>query len=179
MKNPFRKGPNEEAVGLSEAEALKGKFRMENWRQSAEGRLDAETKLPPTEAVRKQNGDRETNAQQEDPVDTLIRELSVLSQGMGGLKTNYPITPQNRIAISEILSLAKYARRHLSPDNRGRQYIEDELLTLGDEIFTRSIGNIEPAVVYGEKPWIYPGAPPGALPAGQASETEARTKKAP
>ncbi len=172
-KEPGIKGLPDENTG-GEADALKGRYQPENWRRSQEGRATSTVELPlppePIEGSEVQPG--------EDPIDTAMRELSALSEGMGNQKVNYPITPQNRIAISEAVSLVRSARR-LKVNNKYRRWVEAEFLALDHEIFDRSVGSTVPPVVYGTKPWIMPGAVPGQLPGGIERTQSDSKKKAP
>ncbi len=172
-KQPGIKGLPDENTG-GEADALQGRYQLENWRRSQEGRATSTVELPlPAEPL-----EGSEPAVGEDPIDTTMRELSALSEGMGNQKVNYPITPQNRIAISEAVSLVRSARR-LKVSNKYRRWVESEFLALDHEIFDRSVGTTVPPVVYGTKPWIFPSPAPGQLPGGMERAQSDNKKKAP
>ncbi len=168
MKLSFWKDEQNKEVqrDLNEGDALRGKYSYED--------LDWRKRQHLVNPLLTSNGQPQP---QEAEIDTMLRQLSVVTNGMGSLGANFPITPDNAEAYEQLFGLTRWAHDTLTEKNQLRIFLEQIFKDKFHTVFNKSVERDQPEVVFGYKPMFYPG--PGVPPAGETEEQRASRQKKP
>lgn len=167
MKLNFWKDQEEKTAtqrAADEGDALRGKYAYED--------LDWRKRQHLVNALAGRNG----SGQEEEEIDTALRQLSIVTNGSGSLGADFPITPENAVAWEQFIGLTRWAHNTLKPSNHLRKFLERKFNDKYHTVFNRAVERDQPQVVLSYKPMFYPGSgiPP---PAGENEEQRSERKK--
>lgn len=112
---------------------------------------------------------------EEEEIDTMLRQLSIVTNGSGTLGADFPITPENAVAWEQLIGLTRWAHNTLKEKNHLRKFLERKFKDKYHTVFNRSLERDQPKVVLSYKPMFYPGS--GIPPTGESEERRSEQKK--
>jgi hypothetical protein len=141
--------PPQKVEQKTEADAMRGKYRLEDldWRKK-------QHLANPLPGLSKIDKDGKESEDEEQNVDTMERELSVTTNGLGAIGAIYPPTAKNQKARERLIGITRLCSTNLPVDNKLRQFMERHQRNSHHTFFNRSVKFSEPEIVLTYKPML-------------------------